>query len=164
MRPPALPVLAALAVLSAPATAQAPDVPPGIVAALDSANVAFSAAYLRGDGAALAASYDGPAVLHPPAGGIVVGEAKSGFWEGGDPARRFGHRLETTYRRVLAEGLVLEMGRWHSKAGDDAASAEWSSGCYTVIWQRGRDGRWRLTYDGWTAPKPEEWACRVRAE
>jgi ketosteroid isomerase-like protein len=161
-----------LAALSAPSAARAQDaeyitVDVATAEALDRANAAFSAAWLRGDGPALAAAYSADAILHPPAGGVLVGTALvSRYWGPATSGEgRHGHRLEARLRRQLADGTVLEMGRWHSRRADaDGRPADWLWGCYTVIWHRGEDGRWRMGYDGWSVPHTEEWACGPRRE
>jgi ketosteroid isomerase-like protein len=133
-------------------------------AELDAANQAFSAAYLRSDSAALADAYTEDAVLHPPAGGVLVGRARIGrYWA---PVRtsRSGHRIEPMLRRDLGDGHVLEVGRWHSRTrSESGAEGPWLWGCYTVVWKRGADEVWRMHFDGWSAPHEEEWACRPRS-
>ncbi len=132
--------------------------------ALDAANRAFSAAYLRSDSAALAEAYTEDAVLHPPAGGVLVGRALIGRYWGPTRASRIGHRIEAMLRHDLGAGHVLEVGRWHSRSlTAEGAEGPWLWGCYTVVWKRGADGRWRMHFDGWSAPHDEEWACRPRA-
>ncbi len=131
--------------------------------ALDAANAGFSAAVMAGDTAAIPAMYTADAVLHPPAGGVLVGTGRvRAFWAGIAAGNTVGHRLEANYRERLASDVVLEIGRWHSQGRRDGVAGEWSSGCYTVIWQRGGDGRWRLRYDGWTNPITADWACVPR--
>lgn len=141
----------------------ATDTIPAVIAAqLDAANTAFSRAFVAGDGATMALAYTSDAILHPPRGGIVTGGSRvADFWRGVRPGVKLGHRLEPTLRRMLAPDVVLEMGRWHDRpavAGN--SEPPWVSGCYTVIWQRGADGGWRMSYDGWTNPMEATTACR----
>lgn len=136
----------------------ADDVP---AEALDAANAAFSAAWVAGDIDALVNAYTEDAVVHPPAGGVLTTrEQVRGLWAPIATQQRVGHRLEPTLRRLLGDGRVLEMGRWHSSRVDDGQSP-WRSGCYTVIWRRD-DGRWRMEYDAWTGVNENSWACRPR--
>jgi ketosteroid isomerase-like protein len=133
-----------------------------VASELDAANAAFSAAWTAGDVDALVGSYTQVAVVHPPAGGVLTTrEQIRGVWAPIVNWQRVGHRLEPTLRWALEPGLVLEMGRWHSSRTVDGQSP-WLSGCYTVIWRRGGDGRWRMDYDAWTAANENSWACRPR--
>ena len=145
------------------ATAGADTVDATTAAALDAANAAFSAAWVRGDGETLVAAYVPDAILHPPAGGVRVGTAAvRSIWGSSGPGR-LGHRLEPLLRRSLAEGMVLEMGRWHSRrATDTDPDPPWVWGCYTVIWRRDPGAPWRMYYDAWSVPHTEEWACQPR--
>jgi ketosteroid isomerase-like protein len=137
-------------------------IPTVIAAQLDAANAAFSRAFVDGNGATMALSYTADAILHPPRGGIVTGGSRvADFWRPVRAGTKLGHRLEPTLRRMLAPDVVLEMGRWHDRPlVADTSEPPWVSGCYTVIWQRGVDGRWRMSYDGWTNPMEATTACR----
>ena len=166
-------LLAALAVLVSACAAVGADtktatlasaarpVADNVAAELDAANAAFSAAWLAGDIDALLDAYTSDAIVHPPAGGVLTSrEAIRPVWAPIVDWQRAGHRLEPTLRRVVADGEVLEMGRWHSSRTVEGQSP-WLSGCYTVIWRReGR--RWRMSYDSWTAANDASWACRPR--
>lgn len=157
-------LLAALVVVATPiASAAAQSVSPATAAALDAANAAFSRAYVAGDAEEVIAAYTQDAVLHPPAGGVLVGAAKvREYWGPIANRRSAGHRLEANLRRHLAPDVVMEIGRWHSQSLRDGEPQPWSSGCYTVIWRRGADGGWRLEFDTWTGPIEADWACRPR--
>lgn len=129
---------------------------------LDAANTAFSAAWVAGDVDALLDAYTTDAVVHPPAGGVLIShESIRPVWDGIVNQQRVGHRLEPTLRQMLGGGEVLEMGRWHAARRNDAGEAPWTSGCYTVIW-RNDGGTWRMRYDGWTGVNDASWACRPR--
>jgi ketosteroid isomerase-like protein len=155
-------LLAALLAV-APPSLPADTVDAATARALDAANAAFSRAVVAGDAAVVVAAYHDDAVLHPPAGGVLVGTDRvREFWGGLAPGRNAGHRLEANYRRELAPGVVLEIGRWHSQGMRDGVPGEWTSGCYTVIWRRDDAGAWRLQYDGWTNPIEADWACVPR--
>ncbi|HPF60682.1 MAG: DUF4440 domain-containing protein [Gemmatimonadetes bacterium] len=142
---------------------QADTIPTAIAARLDAANQAFSAAFIAGDSATMANSYTADAVLHLPTGAVVTGDGRvQRFWRP-RAGSKLGHRLEPTHRQMLADSVVLEMGRWHDRPdrGSEAESP-WSSGCYTVIWRQGPDGAWRMAYDGWTVPNDDPALCRPR--
>lgn len=154
-------VLLVATLVTPPVAAQA--VAPATAAALDAANAAFSRAYMAGEAETVIAAYTEDAILHPPAGGVLVGAAGvRGYWGPIANRRSAGHRLEANLRRHLAPDVVLEMGRWHSQSLRDGEPQPWSTGCYTVIWRRGTDGGWRLEFDTWTGVIEADWACRPR--
>jgi ketosteroid isomerase-like protein len=134
-----------------------------VVAELDAANVAFSAAWVAGNIDGLANAYTPDAIVHPPAGGVLTTpEQIRALWAPIANQSRVGHRLEPTLRqRLNSEDEVLEMGRWHTARTNEAGEAPWVSGCYTVIWRKDGVG-WRMRYDSWTAPNAHDWACRPR--
>jgi ketosteroid isomerase-like protein len=132
------------------------------VSELDHANAAFSAAWAAGNVEALLDAYTEHAIVHPPAGGVLTTrEQIRSVWAPIVGWQRVGHRLEPTLRRGIADGVVLEMGRWHSSRVVNGESP-WLSGCYTVVWRRGEDQVWRMEYDSWTAPNDASWACSPR--
>lgn len=159
-----LPSLAlAVAALAIPVGLGGQAVSPTTAAALDAANAAFSRAYVAGDSATVLAAYTRDAVLHPPAGGVLVGaEQVREYWGPIANRRAAGHRLEANLRRHLAPDVVMEIGRWHSQSLRDGEPQPWSTGCYTVIWRRGTDMAWRMEFDTWTGPIQADWACRPR--
>lgn len=123
-----------------------PTVHADVAAGLDLANRDFSAAWVRGDAAVIAAAYTEAALLVPPGGPVATGrQAIGAFWatalSGGG---RTSHRLEPLSRRGLGPDAVLELGRYH------AAGRRSGVGCYTLIWERRTDGAWRMAYDAWT--------------
>jgi ketosteroid isomerase-like protein len=124
-------------------------------AALDSAGVHFSRAFVAGNMAGIVDSYTGDAFLMPNSGRVYRGaEGVRTFYAGGPPA---GHRLEATFRRRLAADRVLEVGSWHFLPGGDGAT--WRSGCYSVVMGLSGDGRWRMEFDTWTDELEAEHLC-----
>lgn len=159
----ALMLLASCTSAHAESIAERAPVSAEIASELDAANAAFSAAWEAGNVDAILDSYTEAAVVHPPAGGVLTTRDQiRGVWAPIGRWQRVGHRLEPTLRWAMDEGLILEMGRWHSSRTVDGQSP-WLSGCYTVIWRRGGDERWRMDYDAWTAPNEHDWACRPRS-
>jgi ketosteroid isomerase-like protein len=138
-------------------------IPTALAERLDAANRAFSAAFVAGDSATMANSYTADAVLYLPTGAVITGDGRvQRFWRP-RAGTKLGHRLEATFRQLLAADVVLEMGRWHDRPNlGSEAKSPWSSGCYTVIWRHGDDGRWRMAYDGWTEPNDDPAMCRPR--
>lgn len=160
-----LPFALLAGILATAPLAATDTVPTAIAAQLDAANAAFSRAFVAGDGTTMALSYTADAILHTPRGNVITGGSRvADFWRSIPADVRLGHRLEPTLRRMLAPDVVLEMGRWHDRpivAG--TSEPPWVSGCYTVIWQRGTDGNWRMSYDGWTNTIEAATACRPAA-
>lgn len=155
-------MLLAIALFAASPPVLTDTISAAIAAQLDAANAAFSRALVAGDGATMALAYTTDAILHPPRGGVITGGTRvAEYWRPVRAGTKLGHRLEPTLRRMLAPDVVLEMGRWHDRpvvAGN--TEPPWVSGCYTVIWQRGSDGNWRMSYDGWTNAMEAPAACR----
>lgn len=135
-----------------------------IAAALDAANAQFSRGWVAGDANALAAAYLDDGILHPPAGGVLVGRAAiTAFWERGLRNQPPGqHRLQATLRRVQADS-VLELGRWHAGRQDGSGEIAWRSGCYSLLWQLDAQRQWRMAFDTWTDVREADWACVPRS-
>lgn len=144
-------------------TVAAQAVSPAIATALDAANAAFSRAWMAGDSATVIGAYTSDAVLHPPNGSVRVGaEQIRAYWGPIANRKAAGHRLEPGVRRTLGDGVVLEVGRWHSQSMRDGEPQPWATGCYSVIWRRGTDAKWRMEFDTWTGALEAETACRPR--
>lgn len=110
---------------------------------------AFSEAYVAADIGALTDFYTDDAELLPPGGAVVRGrEAIRVFWSGLEPGRTLQHGLETTFLRVVGR-VATESGRWTERALDDESREHLGSGRYLVVWERGRDGVWRMSRDMW---------------
>jgi ketosteroid isomerase-like protein len=52
----------------------------------------------------------------------------------------------------IAGDRAFDTGTWTHAAQAEGRPVQQSSGKYLVIWQRGRDGRWRIEYDMWHRP------------
>lgn len=145
--------LALLAVASAAcATQPPPDAARPFVAdsaAIHAAATAFSAAYVRGDAAAMAALYTEDAVIFPEGAAAIEGKpAIQRYWTLPAGRRITLHRLIP--ERVEVHGDVAsDYGRY--EIAGEANGEAWgpSHGKYVVVWKRGADGAWRMYLDMW---------------
>jgi uncharacterized protein (TIGR02246 family) len=141
-------VLAAIAAMAAtPVRAAAQDVR----ADIESANQAFSAAFAKGDAAALAEMYSEDGQVLSPGQDIVSGRAGiQKAWQGAIDSGLKG--LELTTREVESHGdSAYEVGTWVLRN----ASGQVDNGKYMVIWKK-QGGAWKLHRDIWNtsaAPK-----------
>ena len=114
---------------------------------IETANAAFTGAFKRGDGAAMAALYTAEAQLLPAGGDFVRGTAAiRAFWQGVIDMGLEDASLETV--EVEAHGdTAIEMGRYRLVAAGGAVA---DSGKYIVVWKNDR-GTWKLHRDIWNA-------------
>ena len=117
---------------------------------IETANAAFTGAFKRGDGAAMANLYTAEAQLLPANSDFVRGTAAiRAFWQGAIDMGLKDASLETV--EVEAHGdTAIEMGRYRLVAADGAVA---DSGKYIVIWKNER-GTWKLHRDIWTTSQP----------
>ena len=148
------------AACAAPAPAKTPETPTVDAAALKDAIQArekeWSAAYLAGNGAAIAALYTEDAASIQPIGDSWVGRAAI---EKGEQAQL--DTITVSAREDIAEEVIpagtdhaIEVGHYSyqgtTKSGKKPVS---SSGRYMVLWRKDADGAWRLQRDiGTEAP------------
>jgi ketosteroid isomerase-like protein len=114
--------------------------------AIESANKAFSAAFAKGDAAALADMYSDTAEVLPPGRDMVSGRAEiQKAWQEAIDAGLKG--LELTLREVESHGdSAHEVGTWTLRN----ASGEVDHGKYMVVWKKQR-GAWKLHRDMWNS-------------
>lgn len=136
---------AAALLVAAPARAAAP----GVRAAIEEANTAFSALLAKGDAAGLAAMYAADAQAFPPNSDIVTGTAIQKLWQGVVDAGIKGVKL-TTLDVTAAADLASESGRYEMTAADGKVV---DSGKYVVVWKR-VGGRWKILRDIWNTSLP----------
>ena len=146
-----------LLLAAAPALAQTPADSAAAAAGIAEAARAFSRALEQGDAAGMAEQYVEDATLVPPNGRLVTGrEAILAFWSPRNPEFRTLEHSLTTDRLEVAGDVAIEVGTWRQRAQlRDEAPGE-AAGRYLVVWRRQPDGSWRMQFDGWTAPFPEE--------
>jgi len=149
-------VTALLLALGAAACAgrSAPEDAPSASAASDSAAIhaaatAFSAAYVRGDAAAMAALYTEDGVIFPERSAAIQGRAGiERYWTLPAGRRITMHRL--TPARIEVHGDVAhDYGTFEIAGERDGQAWGPDRGKYVVVWKRGTDGAWRMYLDMW---------------
>lgn len=118
---------------------------------------AFSRALERGDADGMAAQYVDDAVLVPPGGRMIAGrDSIRAFWTPRNPDfRTLAHSL-TTDRLELVGDVAVEVGTWRQEGQLSGQEPRQSAGRYLVVWRRQPDGAWKMQFDSWTAPFPED--------
>jgi ketosteroid isomerase-like protein len=114
----------------------------------------FSAAYMRGDAAAMTALYTQDAVIFPERADAITGhEAIKRYWTLGEGRRVTRHQLTPT--RVVVDGRHAYDHGTYEIAGERDGKA-WGPfrGKYLVVWLR-EPGGWRMQLDMWNSgPEP----------
>jgi ketosteroid isomerase-like protein len=157
--------LVSLATLSLLATALAPartacaqvaDSAAAAAAIAESAS-AFSRALERGDATEMADQYVDDATLIPPGGRLFTGrDAILAFWTPRNPDFRTLEHSLTTDRLVITGDVAMEVGTWRQRGQLREEAPTESSGRYLVVWRRQSDDSWKMQFDSWTAPFPED--------
>ena len=116
---------------------------------------AFSAAYMRGDAAAMAALYTDDAVIFPEGTAAIEGRpAIERYWTLA-PGRRVTNHVLTPDRIEFRDDVALDYGRFTATSENNGRSSGPGFGKYVVVWKKGDDGRWRMYLDMWNrAPNP----------
>jgi ketosteroid isomerase-like protein len=141
----------ALAACATTPAQQSTSVDAATAAALDTANTAFSAAFMRGDPEAIIAAYTPDALVQTPEGVVsTTPQSLRAMWE---PVRSNGpsstHRLQATHRQRLEGGVIMEAGSFEISRRTETGEVRTSNGCYTLLWRETPAG-WRILYDTWT--------------
>jgi ketosteroid isomerase-like protein len=153
---PALCLLSVLCVFG-PLQAQGDADSAAAAAGIAESASAFSRALERGDAAGMADQYVADATLVPPNGGMITGrEAILAFWTPRNPEfRTLAHSLTTDRLEVSGE-VAVEVGTWRQEAQLRDELPRQSAGRYLVVWRHRPDGSWKMQFDSWTAPFPED--------
>ena len=149
--------ITALLCLAGTASAQDPADSTAAAQAIGQSAQAFSRALERGDAEGMAAQYVDDAVLVPPNGRMIAGrDSIRVFWTPRNPDfRTLAHSL-TTDRLEVAGEVAVEVGTWRQEGQLKDEEPRESAGRYLVVWRREPDGAWKMQFDSWTAPFPED--------
>ncbi|HUF89084.1 MAG TPA: DUF4440 domain-containing protein [Gemmatimonadota bacterium] len=142
---------------AAPVLAQTPADSAAAAAGIAEAARAFSRALEQGDAAGMTAQYVEDATLVPPNGRLVTGkEAILTFWTPRNPEFRTLEHSLTTDRLEVVGDVAIEIGTWRQRAQLRDEPPGEAAGRYLVVWRRQPDGSWRMQFDGWTSPFPQD--------
>ena len=119
-------------------------------AAILDAGRQFSAAYVRGDVAALTALYTADAVIFPERSDAITGqEAIKRYWTPREGGRVTRHQLTPT--RVVIDGKhAYDHGTYEIAGERDGKAWGPSRGKYLVVWRQEPAG-WRMQLDMWNS-------------
>ena len=125
------------------------------VAAIHDTARRFSAAYVRGDAATMAALYTEDGVIFPEGTEAIRGRAAIQQYWTPRPGRRVTRHVLTPERIEIAGNLAHDYGRYEVDGEEDGKAWPTGYGKYVVVWKRGTDGAWRMHLDMWNrAPRP----------
>ncbi len=116
----------------------------------------FSAAYVRGDAAAMTALYTTDAVIFPERSAAIAGrQAIERYWTLG-PGRRVTHHQVTPARIEVDGKHAYDHGTFEISGERDGKAWGPFRGKYVVVWRR-EAGGWRMQLDMWNSgpdPRP----------
>jgi uncharacterized protein (TIGR02246 family) len=114
----------------------------------------FSAAYMRGDAAAMADLYTSDGVIFPERSQPITGrEAIARYWTP-RPGRRVTRHVLTPTRVVVDGDHAYDHGTFEIAGERDGTPWGPFRGKYVVVWRRDQ-GRWRMQLDIWNSgPEP----------
>lgn len=116
---------------------------------------AFSAAYVRGDTAAMVAMYTPDAAIFPNNSEMLAGrEALLKFWAIPDGDRIVRHVATPTQVRVDGDH-AYDYGVYEVDVLRQGKQRPQTRGKYVIVWERGADREWRIKLDIWNSrPQP----------
>lgn len=120
-------------------------------ATLQRARDAFSAAYVDGEFARMAAMYTEDAILLPSIGTVLGREAIERYFTYGAGRTQVAHSMMPRTLRVDGNTAV-ETGEWSSTVRRGDGPAVTASGRHILVWKRQEDGRWLISHDVWHQP------------
>ncbi len=120
----------------------------------------FSTAYATLDADRVAQVYADDALMLPPGGEIIRGRAavREHYAEGFDEDRKRGHTRTITFElvdRLVRDDVRTDYGYYTVTARSPSGHERQHRGKFAKVWQRGRDGVWRIRSDTYNAaPSP----------
>jgi uncharacterized protein (TIGR02246 family) len=141
-----------LVVPRAPATAQSA---PSDSAAIHAVSLDFSAAYVRGDAAAMADLYTGDAVIFPGESDRITGRAAIAKYWTLRPGRRVTRHVVTPARIAVDGNHAYDYGVYEIAGEQDGTPWGPFRGKYVAVWRREPAG-WRLQLDIWNSGPREK--------
>lgn len=120
-------------------------------ASIRHAATAFSAAFETGDTTSLGNLYTEDALLLAPGDTVRGRTAIRRYFRPREGGRPFDHQLIADDLQVHGD-VAIDRGRWIQEFELEDGGTNRFSGVYLVVWRRGADGRWRMSYDMWHAP------------
>ena len=118
-------------------------------AAIHEAARQFSAAYVRGDAAAMMTHYTDDAVIFPQGRPAVSERAAIQRYWTLPPNRRITLHRSTPTRIEVHGDVAHDHGRFEIAGETDGKAWGPDHGKYVIVWKRGADGRWRMQLDIW---------------
>lgn len=121
-------------------------------AAIEEVSQQFSAAFMRGDAAAMASLYTADAVIFPPNQDMITGrEAIQRYWTL-PPNQRITHHRSTATEIRLNGDHAYDYGVYEVRGERDGQPYGPVLGKYVIVWRREPEG-WRMHLDMWN-PRP----------
>jgi uncharacterized protein (TIGR02246 family) len=116
----------------------------------------FSAAYATLDPDRVVALYTEDALMLPPGGDIVRGRSaiRDRYARGFDSDREWGHTRRITFElvdRLVSGDVRNDYGYYTIISRTPGGHEEESRGKFAKVWQRGRDGVWRIRSDSYSS-------------
>ena len=120
----------------------------------------FSTAYATLDADRVAQVYADDALMLPPGGEIIRGRAavREHHAEAFDEDRKRGHTRSITFElvdRLVRDDVRTDYGYYTITSRSPSGQEHQHRGKFAKVWQRGRDGLWRIRSDTYnSAPNP----------
>ncbi len=108
----------------------------------------FSAAYVTNDMDGLVRTYLPDAAIMPPGKRITGWQGIRDYFRWKDGRRQLAHEMQSESLRQCGD-MVLDWGRWRSRASFNGNPPKDFAGHYFIVWQRNAAGDWSIAEDMW---------------
>jgi ketosteroid isomerase-like protein len=126
------------------------------VRAITEAAESFSGAYIRGDVEAMMNWYAEDAVILPGGTDIIRGyDAIRTYWTL-PPGRKVTHHRSASEEVRIVGNTAYDYGYYAGAMSRDGGEPVRFSGKYTIVWEKGKDGIWRMKVDMWNTRGKDE--------